>query len=70
MNVTRKYHPEGSPVTKEHTWYTHTDKWALAQRSEYPRYNSKTTGRSKKKEEQSVDTLVLLKREQISHVRR
>ena len=28
MGGTRKYHPElGNPITKEHTWYTLTDKW-------------------------------------------
>jgi hypothetical protein len=32
MDGTRKYHPKsGNPITKEHTWYSLTDKWILAQ---------------------------------------
>jgi hypothetical protein len=31
MDGTRKCHPEwGNPITKEHRWYTLTDKWILA----------------------------------------
>jgi hypothetical protein len=33
MGVSGGYHPErGNPITKEHTWYTLTDKWILAQK--------------------------------------
>ena len=33
MDGTRKYHPEqGNPITKEHTWYTLTNQWMLAQK--------------------------------------
>ena len=33
-----KYHPEwGNPITKEHTWYTLTDKWILAQKFGLPK---------------------------------
>jgi hypothetical protein len=33
MDGTRKYHPEfGNPIPKEHTCYTLTDKWVLAQK--------------------------------------
>jgi hypothetical protein len=39
----RKYHPEcGNPVTKEHTWYTLTDEWILAQKIRIPKYKSQT----------------------------
>ena len=31
MNGTGDYHPErASPVTKDHSWYSLTDKWILA----------------------------------------
>jgi hypothetical protein len=33
MDGSGGYHPErGNPITKAHTWYALTDKWALAQK--------------------------------------
>ena len=33
MDGTRKCHPEqGNPITKDHTWYSLTNKWMLAQK--------------------------------------
>ena len=51
MDGTRKYHPElGNPITKEHTWYTLTDKWILDQKFGIPKkYNSQTTWSSRRK---------------------
>jgi hypothetical protein len=59
MDVTRKYHPElGNPSTKEHTWYALTDKWLLAQKLIQFTDHMKP----KKKEDQSVNTSVFLRR--------
>jgi hypothetical protein len=60
MARTRKYHPKlGKPITKEHTWYTHIDKWILAQRPRILKIQFTDHMKLKKKEDQSVDTLVL-----------
>jgi hypothetical protein len=63
MDGTRKYHPEwGNTITKEHTWYALTDKWILlAQNLGIPKTQF-TDQMKPKKEDQSMDTLVLLRR--------
>jgi hypothetical protein len=50
-----------SEVTKELTSYALTDKWILAQKLRIPMIQFAKHMKLKKKEEQSVDTLVLLK---------
>jgi hypothetical protein len=56
------YHPEwGNPVTKEHTWYALTDKWLLAQKLRIPKIQFAKHMKLNKKEDQSVDTLFLLR---------
>ena len=63
MEGTRKYHPEyGNTVTKEHTWYALSDKWTLAQKLGIPKTQYTDHMKLKKKEDQSVVTLVLLRR--------
>jgi hypothetical protein len=63
MDGTRKYHLEsGNPITKEHTWYTLTDKWILTQKLGIPKIQSTDHMKLKKKEDQSMDTSVLLRR--------
>ena len=59
MDVTRKYHPEwGKPIPREHIRYVLTDKWKLAQKLRIPKIHMKL----KKKEDQSVNTSILLRR--------
>jgi hypothetical protein len=54
MDGTRKYHPElGNPITKEHTWYTLTDKWILAQKLRIPKIQFTDHMKLKKKKDQS-----------------
>ena len=61
MDATRKYHPEGGyPITKEHTWYTLADKWILAQKLRIPKIKLTDHMKLKKKEDQSVATLILI----------
>jgi hypothetical protein len=56
------YHPKwGNPITKEHTWYVLTDKWILAQKLRMPKIQF-AKHMKLKEEDQSVDTLILLKR--------
>ena len=63
MDGTRKYHPElGNPITKEHTWYALTEKSILAQKLRIPKTQSTDHRKLKEKEDQSVDTSVLLRR--------
>ena len=63
MDETRKYHPElGNLDTKEHTWYILTDKWILVQKLGITKIQSTDQMKVKKKEEQSMDTLVLPRR--------
>ena len=55
------HHPEwGSPITKVHTWYAHTDKWILAQKLGIPKIQF-AKHMKHKKEDQSVDTSYLLR---------
>jgi hypothetical protein len=51
-----------NPVTKYNTWYTLTDKWILALKLRIPKIQFTDHMKLKKKEDQSVDTLVLLQR--------
>ena len=63
MNRIRKYHLKWSnPAAKEHTWYILTDKWILAQKLQIPKIQFSDHKKLKKKEDQSVDTSVLLRR--------
>ena len=48
-------------MKKQHTWYTLTYKWTLAQGFRIPKIQITEQMRLKKKEEQSMDTLVLLR---------
>jgi hypothetical protein len=62
MIRTRKCHPDwGNKITKEYTWYALTDKLILAQELGIPKIQF-TDHVKLKKEDQSVDTLVLLRR--------
>jgi hypothetical protein len=63
MDGTRKYNTEwGNQVTKEHTWYTLIDKWILAQKLRIPKIQFTDHMKLKKKEDQSVNASVLLRR--------
>jgi hypothetical protein len=53
----------GNPITKEHTWYAFTNKWTLAQKLRTPKVQFVKHMKHKKKEDQSVDTLILLRKE-------
>jgi hypothetical protein len=53
----------GNPITKEHTWYTLTDKWKLTQKLGIPKIQFVEHMKLKKKEDQSVNTSILLRRE-------
>jgi hypothetical protein len=60
MDRTRKYHPDwGNPIAKEPTWYAHNDRLILAQKLQITKIQFTD---HKKKEDQSVGSLVLLKR--------
>jgi septal ring-binding cell division protein DamX len=48
------------PITKECTWYILTDKWILAQKLRILKIQFTNQMKLKKKEDQSVDTSVLL----------
>ena len=48
-------------MTKEHMWYTLTDKWILAQKFGISKIQF-TDHMKVKKEDQSVDTTILLRR--------
>jgi hypothetical protein len=64
MDGSGGYHPEwGNPITKEHTWYALTYKWILAQKLRIPKIQFAKHMKLKKKEGQSVDTSILLRRE-------
>jgi hypothetical protein len=63
MDGSGRYHPEwGNPITKEHTWYALTDKWILAQKLRIPKIQFAKHMKLKKKEDQSVNTSILLRR--------
>ena len=49
-------------VTKEQTWYILTDKWILAQKFRIPKIRFIDHMKPEKKENQSVDASVLLRR--------
>ena len=48
--------------TKAHTWYALTDKWILAQKLRIPKIQFTDHMKLKKKEDQSVDASVFLRR--------
>jgi hypothetical protein len=50
------------PITKGHTWYALTDKWILAQKFRIPKIQLTDYMKLMKKDDQSVDTSVLLRR--------
>ena len=58
MGGTRIYHP----VTKEHTRYALTDKWILVQNLRIPKVQFAKHMKLKKKEDQIVENLILLRR--------
>ena len=63
MDRTRKYHSElGNTIAEEHTWYAPTDNWILAQKLQIFKTKFTDNMKLKKKEDQSVNGLVLLKR--------
>jgi hypothetical protein len=63
MDGTRTYHPEWSnPVTKEHTWCALIEKWILAQKLRISKIQFTDHMKLSKKEDQSMDALVLLRR--------
>jgi hypothetical protein len=49
-------------ITKEHTWYALTDKWILAQKLGISKIQFAKHMKLKKKEDQRVDTSILLRR--------
>jgi hypothetical protein len=62
MDRIKKYYPErGKPITKENKWYALTDKWILAQKPQITRLQFPDHMKLKKKEDQSLDTSVLLR---------
>jgi hypothetical protein len=62
MDASGGYHPEwDNPITKEHTWYALTDKQILAQKLRISKIQFAKHMKLKKKENQSVDTLFLLR---------
>jgi hypothetical protein len=50
------------PITKNHTWYTLTDNWILAQKLRISKIQFTDNMKLKKKEDQSMYTPVLLRR--------
>jgi hypothetical protein len=62
MDVSEGYPKWGNPITKEVTWYALTDMWILAQKLRIPKIQFAKHMKLKKKEDQSVDTLILLTR--------
>ena len=63
MKVSGGYHSErGNPIIKEGTRYALTDKWILAQNLRIPKIQFAKHKKFKKKEDQSLGTLILLRR--------
>ena len=62
MDGARKYPKRDSSITKEHTWYTLTDKWVLVQKLGIPKIQLTDHMKLKQKEHQSVDASVPLRR--------
>ena len=61
MDGTRKCLPEwGNAITREHTWYALPDQWILAQNLGIPTIQFTDSVKLKRKEHQSVDTVILL----------
>ena len=55
-------HGRGNSVTKEHTCYVLTDKWILGKKLRIPTIQLTDHMKLKKKEDQSVDASVILRR--------
>ena len=62
MDGTRKYPERGNPITKEYICYVLADEWILAPNLRIPKIQLADHMKLKKKEDQSVDTLILLRR--------
>ena len=63
MDGNGEYHPEcGNPVTKDHSWYALTDKWILALKLGIPKIQFTYQMMPKEEEEQSMDTVFLIRR--------
>ena len=63
MYRTRKCHPErDNPITKEHTWYAHTNKWMLAQKLKINNLQFTEHRKIKKKENLREAALVPLRK--------
>jgi hypothetical protein len=68
VDIIRKYLPEWGNLVTEHTWYALTDKWILTQKLGIPKIQFTDHMKLKKKEDQSVNATVLLKKgEQNTH---
>ena len=62
MDASGGYHPEwGNKITKEHTWYTLTDKWILAQKLRISKIQFAKHMKLTKKVDQNMDTSFLLR---------
>jgi hypothetical protein len=62
MDGSGRYHPKGgNPIRKEDTWYALTDKWILAQKLRIPKIQIAKHMKLKMKEDQSMDTSILLR---------
>ena len=62
MDVSGGYYPEwANPITKELIWYALTDKWILTPKPRIPKIQFEKHKKIKKKEDQHVDTLFLLR---------
>jgi hypothetical protein len=59
-------HYKINPIAKEHTWYVLTDKWILAQKLQITKIQFADHMKLKKKEDQSVSALILLRRTKYS----
>jgi hypothetical protein len=63
MDGSGEYHSKwGNKITKEHTWYALTDKWILVQKLRIHKIQFTKHMKLKKKEDQSMDTSILLRR--------
>ena len=51
-----------NPVTKEHTWYTHMEKWVLGKKFIITTKQHTDHMKFKKKKDPSVDASILLRR--------
>jgi hypothetical protein len=69
MDGSGGYHPEcGNLITKEYTWYAFTDKWILTQKLRIRKIQFTNHMKLKKKEDQRMLTLILLRRGNKIHI--